>query len=78
MAPSNTRSSEQVRRDIEAHREELAGAVEALKRDIGKATDIGGKMKANLPAVAGAALGAGFLFAGGIGAVVRLFGRRRR
>jgi uncharacterized protein DUF3618 len=78
MAPSNTRSPEQVRRDIEAHREELAGAVEALKRDIGKATDIGGKMKANLPAVAGAALGAGFLFAGGIGAVVRLFGRRRR
>jgi uncharacterized protein DUF3618 len=76
MAPSNTRSPEQVRRDIEAHREELAGAVEALKRDIGKATDIGGKMKANLPAVAGAALGAGFLFAGGIGAVVRLFGRR--
>lgn len=78
MAPSNTRSPEQVRRDIEAHREELAGAVEALKRDIGKATDIGGKMKANLPAVAGAALGAGFLFAGGIGAVVRLFGRRGR
>jgi hypothetical protein len=78
MAPSNTRSPEQVRRDIEAHREELAGAVEALKRDIGKATDIGGKMKANLPAVAGAALGAGFLYAGGIGAVVRLFGRRGR
>jgi uncharacterized protein DUF3618 len=78
MAPSNTRSPEQVRRDIEAHREELAGAVEALKRDIGKATDIGGKMKANLPGVAGAALGAGFLFAGGIGAVVRLFGRRGR
>jgi Protein of unknown function (DUF3618) len=76
MAPSNTRSPEQVRRDIEAHREELAGAVDALKRDIGKATDIGGKMKANLPAVAGAALGAGFLFAGGIGALVRLFGRR--
>jgi uncharacterized protein DUF3618 len=78
MAPSNTRSPEQVRRDIEVHREELAGAVEALRRDIGKATDIGGKMKANLPAVAGAALGAGFLFAGGIGAVVRLFGRRGR
>ena len=78
MAPSNTRSPEQVRRDIEAHREELAGAVETLKRDIGRATDIGGKIKANLPAVAGAALGAGFLFAGGIGAVVRLFGRRGR
>jgi hypothetical protein len=75
---SKTRTPDQIRRDIEAHREELAGAVDALKRDIGRATDIGGKMRKNLPAVAGAALGVGFLFAGGLGAVVRLLGRRGR
>jgi uncharacterized protein DUF3618 len=75
---SDARTPEQIRRDIEAHREELAGAVDALKRDLGKATDIAGKIRANLPAVAGAALGAGFLFSGGIGAVMRLLARRGR
>lgn len=78
MAPSNSRSAEQVRRDIEAHREELAGAVETLKRDIGEATDIAGKMRANLPAVGGVAFAAGFLLTGGIGATMRLLARRGR
>ena len=74
----NARSIDQVRRDIETHREELAGAVDALKRDIGEATNIGGKMRANLPVVAGAALAAGFLLTGGIGATMRLLARRGR
>ena len=78
MAGGNSRTSEQIRRDIEAHREELAGAVETLRRDIGKATDIAGKVRANLPAVAAGALGAGFLLAGGIGATMRLLARRGR
>ena len=78
MAGSDSRTPEQVRQDIEAHRDELAGAVEALKRDLGKATDVAGKLRANLPAVAGAAVGAGFLLAGGIGATMRLLARRSR
>jgi hypothetical protein len=78
MAPPSARSPEQVRRDIEAHREELAGAVDALKRDIGEAANIGGKLRANLPVVAGAAAAAGFLLTGGIGATMRLLARRGR
>jgi hypothetical protein len=75
---AEARTPEQIRRDIEVHREELAGAVDALKRDLGEVTDIAGKMRANLPVVAGAALGAGFLLSGGIGAVMRLLARRGR
>jgi hypothetical protein len=78
MAVANARSTDQVRRDIEAHREELAGAVDALKRDIGEATNVAGKLRANLPVVAGAALAAGFLLRGGIGATMRLIARRGR
>jgi hypothetical protein len=74
MAGSNARSPEQVRREIEAHREELAGAVEELRA----ATDVGAKLKAKLPVVAAGALGAGFLLAGGIGATMRLLARRSR
>ncbi len=74
MAGSNARSPEQVRREIEAHREELAGAVEELRA----ATDVGAKLKDKLPVVAAGALGAGFLLAGGIGATMRLLARRGR
>jgi hypothetical protein len=74
----NTRTPEQVRHDIEAEREQLADAVDALRSEIGEATNVGAKLRANLPAVAGAALGAGFLLAGGIGATMRLLARRGR
>ena len=73
---NSRRTAEQVRRDIESHREELAEAVDALRRDLGKATDIAGKLRAKLPVVAAGALGAGFLFAGGIGATMRVLARR--
>jgi hypothetical protein len=78
MAPSNGRTAEQVRRDIEAEREQLAGAVEELRAGIGEATDITGKLRSKLPIVAAGALGAGFFLAGGIGATMRLFARRGR
>lgn len=73
-----TRTPEQVRKDIEAEREQLAGAVEHLRASLGEATDIGGKLKAKLPLVAGAAASAGFVLAGGIGATMRYFARRGR
>jgi hypothetical protein len=78
MAGSNSRTVADVRRDIEAEREQLAGAAESLRESIGEATDIQGKLRANLPAAAMGALGVGFLLAGGVGATARLIFRRGR
>jgi hypothetical protein len=74
----NSRTLEQIRREIEAEREQLADAVDSLRSEIGEATDVGAKLRAKLPVVAGGALGLGFVFAGGIGAAMRLFARRGR
>src|SRR5438477_13176 len=57
MAGRNARTVDQVRRDIEAEREQLAGAAESLRESIGEATNIGAKVRANLPIVAAGALG---------------------
>jgi hypothetical protein len=78
MADSNSRTVEQVRSDIESEREQLAGAAEQLRESIGEATDISGKLRSNLPAVAAGALGLGFVLAGGVGATARLIFRRGR
>ncbi|MFL5917681.1 MAG: hypothetical protein ACJ74X_03050 [Gaiellaceae bacterium] len=78
MAGSNSRTVADVRRDIEAEREQLAGAADSLRESLEEATDIRGKLRANLPAVAVGALGAGFLLAGGVGATARLIFRRGR
>jgi hypothetical protein len=73
----NSRTAEQVRREIEAERDQLTGAVDSLRSGIGEATNVGAKLRAKLPIVAAGALGVGFVFAGGIGAAVRLLARRR-
>ncbi len=78
MAGNNSRSVADVRRDIETEREQLAGAAETLRESINEATDISGRLRANLPAVAVGALGVGFLLAGGVGATARLIFRRGR
>jgi hypothetical protein len=78
MAGSNSRKLEQVRRDIESEREQLAGAAETLREEIGEATNIGAKLRSNLPVVAAGAVGVGFLLAGGVGATARLVFRRGR
>jgi hypothetical protein len=78
MAAGNTRSPEEIRRQIEAEREELATAVDTLRAEIGEATNVGAKLKAKLPAAAAGAVGTGFLLAGGIGATMRLFARKSR
>jgi hypothetical protein len=75
---SNSRTLEQVRRDIEAEREQLAGAAETLREEIGEATNVSAKIRANLPVVAVGALGIGFILAGGVGATARLIFRRGR
>jgi len=74
----NSRTLEQVRREIEAERDHLASAVDVLRSEIGEATNIGAKLRSKLPVVAAGALGAGFLVAGGIGATMRLLARRGR
>ena len=78
MAGSNSRTLEQVRLDIESEREQLAGAAETLREEIGEATNIGAKLRSSLPVVAAGALGVGFLLAGGVGATARLIFRRGR
>jgi hypothetical protein len=78
MAATNSRTMADVRRDIATEREQLADAVEDLRAGLGEATDIGGKLRGRLPAVAAGAFGAGFVMAGGIGAAARLMFRRSR
>jgi hypothetical protein len=78
MATHNGRTPEEVRREIEAEREQLATAVDELRDGIGAAADIRGKLAANLPVVAAGALAGGFVLAGGIGATMRLVMRRSR
>ena len=78
MAGSNSRTLEEVRREIESERDQLAGAADTLREEIGEATNIGAKVRSNLPAVAVGALGEGFLLAGGVGATARLIFRRGR
>ena len=76
--PRNNRSVEDVRRDLEQERDELATAADSLRDSIDDATDITGKVRAKLPAVAAGALFAGFVLAGGVGATARLVFRRGR
>jgi hypothetical protein len=78
MAANNSRTVDQVRHDIESEREQLAGAADSLREEISEATDITGKLRANLPVVAVGALGVGFFLAGGVGATARLIFRRGR
>jgi hypothetical protein len=78
MPGHNGRTPEEVRRDIEAERERLASAVDELREEVGEATDLTGKLRSKLPAVAVGAAGVGFVLAGGIGATARLLMRRGR
>jgi hypothetical protein len=76
--PNSNRTTADVRRDLEAEREQLATAADSLRENIAEATDITGKLRAKLPAVAAGAFGVGFLLAGGVGATARLIFRRGR
>jgi hypothetical protein len=74
MATTKNRTTEQVRRDIEAERDRLAIAADDLRAGM----DINAKLKGKLPVAAAAALGLGFVVSGGIGATMRLLMRRGR
>src|SRR2546423_15257632 len=78
MAGSDARTVEQIRRDIEVEREQLAGAADSLRESIGEATNVGAKLRANLPVAAAGAPCVGVLLAGGGGGPARLGFRRGR
>ena len=75
---TNGRTAADVKADLARERDQLAGAVEELKSELHEATDVKGKLKKNLPAATGAALAAGFVLAGGIGATMRFIARTSR
>jgi len=74
MATARNRTTEQVRRDIEAERERLGMAVDDLRAGM----DVNAQLNDKLPVAAAAALGIGFVVSGGIGATMRLLVRRGR
>ena len=78
MAADNARTPEQVRQELESERDRLATAVDSLRAEVKEATNVGGKLRENLPAAAAGAAGVGFFLAGGIGATMRLLARRGR
>jgi hypothetical protein len=71
-------STEQdIRRRLGQEREGLADAVEELREEVGEATNVGAKLRSNLPAVAVGACGRGVVKAGGLRATARLLLKRR-
>ena len=74
MDGADGRTQQDVRRRIEAEREQLARAVHDLRGELG----FGDKLREKLPAVAAGAAGFGFLLGGGVGATMRLLARRGR
>jgi hypothetical protein len=78
MAAGNSRTTDEVRRELESERERLAYAVDSLRAEVKDATNLSAKLRSNLPVATAAALGAGFFLAGGIGATMRLVFRRGR
>ncbi len=78
MAAQPERSPDEVRRDIESERSQLATAVDTLRDEVQKATDVSSALRGKLPVLAVGALGAGFVLFGGIGATARLLARKSR
>jgi hypothetical protein len=70
MARADRQTPESVRRQIEFERERLAHSVESLRE--------AAKIKVSPVVLGAAALGVGFVLAGGIGATFRLMFRRGR
>ena len=77
MATTATRANpetEQIRRELQLEREQLARAVDSLRGS----ADVMKPLRTRLPLVLAVAFGTGFLLAGGVGATMRLLARRGR
>jgi len=68
------RTTQDIRRELDHERRELADAVHDLRGGV----DLTGPIRSRLPLLAAGALGAGFLLSGGLGATLRLLARRSR
>ena len=68
------RTTDVVRTEIVAEREQLASAVDELR----DAADLTSKLRTKLPMLAAGGAATGFVLAGGIGATMRLLARRGR
>jgi hypothetical protein len=73
-----TRTPEDVRREIALEREQLAEAVGELRRRLGDATDVSRRVGSRAGVLVPAAFATGFVVFGGIGATMRYFARRGR
>lgn len=65
-------TDDDLRGQIGEEREQLADAVATLRSELKDATDVGRRLRENLPVATVGALGLGFIASGGIGATVRL------
>lgn len=72
MARTNSRNPSDIRREIAAEREQLAGAVDELR------AGLGARLRGKLPIAAAGAGALAFVLAGGIGATMRFLARRGR
>jgi hypothetical protein len=80
-ATGDARSAPQVRDEIERERQQLASALDSLRGEIHRATDVTSRLRAHLALGAGAAFAAGFVLSGGPRATARVLAdslRRRR
>ena len=77
LQPQRQRSPEEIRRDIEQHRQELGNAVNRLRAEVARATDWRGQIVRHQKEVLIGAAVAGFVIGGGIAVIPRLLGRRR-
>jgi hypothetical protein len=75
---AETRSAEQIRESIEVNRAELGQAVERLRGEVTKATDLRGQFERHRKEVLIGAAVAGFVVGGGIAAMTGLLTGRRR
>ena len=69
-------TDKELRREIGEQRAKLADEVKTLRTVFSEATDVRGKLRANLPVATAGALGLGFVVSGGIGATIRFLLRR--
>ena len=72
----DTRSPEEIRRDIEQHRKELGEAIGRLRGDVQRATDWRTKVVQNQKNVMIGAAVAGFMIGGGIAVIPKIFGKK--
>jgi Protein of unknown function (DUF3618) len=76
--PVPTRSPEEIRRSIEAHRGELGTSVEQLRTEVMRIADWRGQIRVHQREVLIGAAAAGFLLAGGIAGITGILTRRKR